>query len=153
MEKRAELQKELLSKLRLISFGDLIDHVGRTKFGHLEAQRAEAAQQLRNIIEAIFCKANYKDDVPAGIATDEKKNISKVREFIQDFSKKHKEAKPADGGANTQEGSPNHSPDDKSAATEKRQEIVDVWKDVAQQKKQLYKSHNMRTAATEQSMK
>ena len=88
IEKRAELQKELLSKQRLISFDDLIDHVGRVKFGHLDTQKDEAALQLRGIIESIFQKANYKDDVPAAAAGDEPKNISKVREYIQDFSKK-----------------------------------------------------------------
>ena len=33
IEKRVELQKDLLSKQTLISFDDLLEHVGRMKFG------------------------------------------------------------------------------------------------------------------------
>ena len=42
LEKRVELQKDLLSKQRLVSFDDLLEHVGRVKFAQFASQKDEA---------------------------------------------------------------------------------------------------------------
>ena len=115
----------------------MIDHVGRVKFGHFDTHKDEAALQLRGIIESIFQKANYKDDVPAAVAGHEPKSISKVREYIKDFSKKQQELSRTEDIKNGRAGSHNSSLEEKNTTVEKESEIVDIWRDVMQQKNQL----------------
>ena len=57
--KRKEFHKEIVSKTKLISFVDLIDHVQRVKLMSNETFKTEAAKQLQKLVETIFYEANY----------------------------------------------------------------------------------------------
>lgn len=63
------------------------------------------------------------------LADDESKNISKVREFIREFSKRNKELKASDGWGQSTRPT-NDSPEDKSHKVNQMKETVDVWHDL-----------------------
>ena len=71
IEKRQKFQQELMSKKKLISISDLIDHVSRIKFSDFGIKmKDQLVQEIYGILSKIFPKANWKLDEPALINPD-----------------------------------------------------------------------------------
>lgn len=107
-------------------------------------QREEAAQHLIAIIKKLFPKANFEADEPG--AKDKvvpRRNISKVRQHILEFSKNRYSTKVPEEKA--EEGRPvwshRSSVANANRAEEPDSKAVEIWKDIMDSKKQLFKAH------------
>ena len=78
-----------MSKKKLISISDLVDHVSRMKFQQFTIKVKDGLiEEIYDLLARIFPKANWKLDEPALVNPDQKRNISKVRQHIKQFPSK-----------------------------------------------------------------
>jgi hypothetical protein len=76
---RTKNQNDVLSKKKIISFQDLMDHVGRVKFtSYPQGLKDQYIKEIKDYMVHLFPKADLLSEEPTLTDTDMMKNKSKV---------------------------------------------------------------------------